>query len=233
MADQIRHFVLLLGIAVKIRMFIYQPMRCVTHLMELGRLKRLFDIVASFFGLLLLSPVIAIVAWQIRRKLGSPVLFRQVRPGKDGKPFEMIKFRTMRDAQDANGNPLPDEERMTPFGSFLRSSSLDELPELWNVLKGEMSLVGPRPLLMEYLPLYSPEQYRRHAVRPGVTGWAQINGRNAISWDDKFKLDVWYVDNQSFWLDIKILWLTVKKVLVRDGISAEGEATMSKFSGDK
>jgi len=151
-ADQIRHFVLLLGIAVKIRMFIYQPIRCVTHLMELGRLKRLFDIVASFFGLLLLSPVIAIVAWQIRRKLGSPVLFRQVRPGKDGKPFEMIKFRTMRDAVDANGNPLPDEERMTPFGSFLRSSSLDELPELWNVLRGDMSLVGPRPLLMEYLP---------------------------------------------------------------------------------
>lgn len=152
MADQIRHFVLLLGIAVKIRMFIYQPIRCVTHLMELGRLKRLFDIVASFFGLLLLSPVIVIVAWQIRRKLGSPVLFRQVRPGKDGKPFEMIKFRTMRDAVDANGNPLPDEERMTPFGSFLRSSSLDELPELWNVLRGDMSLVSPRPLLMEYLP---------------------------------------------------------------------------------
>lgn len=201
--------------------------------MELGRLKRLFDIVASFFGLLLLSPVIAIVAWQIRRKLGSPVLFRQVRPGKDGKPFEMIKFRTMRDAVDANGNPLPDEERMTPFGSFLRSSSLDELPELWNVLKGDMSLVGPRPLLMEYLSLYSTEQYRRHEVRPGVTGWAQINGRNAISWEDKFKLDVWYVDNRSFWLDLKIVFLTVKKVVVRDGISAEGEATMSKFSGNK
>ncbi len=196
-------------------------------------LKRLFDIVASFFGLILLSPVIAIVAWQISRKLGSPVLFRQVRPGKDGKPFEMIKFRTMRDALDAEGNPLPDSERMTPFGSFLRSSSLDELPELWNVLKGEMSLVGPRPLLMEYLPLYSTEQYRRHEVRPGVTGWAQINGRNAISWEDKFKLDVWYVDNRSFWLDLKIVFLTVKKVVVRDGISAEGEATMSKFSGNK
>lgn len=195
-------------------------------------MKRLFDIVASFFGLLLLSPVIAIVAWQISRKLGSPVLFRQIRPGKDGKPFEMIKFRTMRDAVDANGNPLPDEERMTPFGSFLRSSSLDELPELWNVLKGEMSLVGPRPLLMEYLPLYSAEQYRRHAVRPGVTGWAQINGRNAISWEDKFKLDVWYVDNRSLWLDIKIVFLTVKKVVVRDGISAEGEATMTAFSGN-
>lgn len=194
-------------------------------------LKRFFDIVASFFGLLLLSPVIAIVAWQIRRKLGSPVLFRQVRPGKDGKPFEMIKFRTMRDALDGDGNPLPDSKRMTSFGSFLRSSSLDELPGLWNVLKGQMSLVGPRPLLMEYLPLYSPEQYRRHAVRPGVTGWAQINGRNAISWEDKFKLDVWYVDNQSFWLDIKIIFLTIKKVFVRDGISAEGEATMTAFSG--
>ena len=145
----------------------------------------------------------------------------------------MIKFRTMRDAVDANGNPLPDEERMTPFGSFLRSSSLDELPELWNVLKGDMSLVGPRPLLMEYLPLYSKEQYRRHEVRPGVTGWAQINGRNAISWEDKVKLDVWYVDNRSFWLDLKIVFLTVKKVVVRDGISAEGEATMSKFSGNK
>lgn len=139
----------------------------------------------------------------------------------------------MRDAVDANGNPLPDEERMTPFGSFLRSTSLDELPELWNVLKGDMSLVGPRPLLMEYLPLYSAEQYRRHEVRPGVTGWAQINGRNAISWEDKFKLDVWYVDNRSLWLDIKIILLTIKKVLVRDGISAEGEATMSKFVGNK
>ena len=144
---------------------------------------RLFDIVASALGLLLLSPVFAIVAWLIHRKLGSPLLFRQVRPGLDGKPFEMVKFRTMRDAVDSQGNPLPDSERMTPFGSFLRASSLDELPELWNVLKGEMSLVGPRPLLMEYLPLYSPEQYRRHEVRPGVTGWAQINGRNALSWD--------------------------------------------------
>lgn len=194
-------------------------------------LKRSFDFVASLCGLILLSPVIAIVAWQIRRKLGSPVLFRQVRPGKDGKPFEMIKFRSMRDAFDAAGNPLPDSERMTPFGSFLRSSSLDELPGLWNVLKGEMSLVGPRPLLMEYLPLYSAEQSRRHAVRPGVTGWAQINGRNAIGWEDKFKYDVWYVDNQSFWLDIKIVFLTIKKVFVRDGISADGEATMSKFAG--
>ena len=194
-------------------------------------IKRFFDIVVSAIALLLLSPVIAIVAWKISRKLGSPVLFRQVRPGLNGKPFTMVKFRTMRDATDKNGNPLPDSERMTPFGNFLRSSSLDELPELWNVLKGDMSLVGPRPLLMEYLPLYNKEQARRHEVRPGVTGWAQINGRNAISWEEKFKLDVWYVDNQSFWLDIKILFLTVKKVFIRDGISAEGEATMSKFTG--
>ncbi|MHA6637621.1 sugar transferase [Stutzerimonas frequens] len=196
-------------------------------------IKRLFDIVASALGLLLLSIVIAVVAWKIRCKLGSPVLFRQVRPGLDGKPFEMIKFRTMRDAVDAQGNSLPDSERMTPFGSFLRASSLDELPELWNVLKGDMSLVGPRPLLMEYLPLYSPEQYRRHEVRPGVTGWAQINGRNALSWEEKFKLDVWYVDNRSLWLDLKILFLTIKKVVVRDGISAEGEVTMPKFTGRK
>ncbi|MDP3816909.1 sugar transferase [Pseudomonas sp.] len=195
--------------------------------------KRLFDIVASLCGLLLLAPVIAIVAWQIRGKLGSPVLFRQVRPGLNGEPFEMIKFRTMRDALDASGNPLPDAERMTPFGSFLRSSSLDELPELWSVLKGDMSLVGPRPLLMEYLPLYSPEQYRRHEARPGVTGWAQVNGRNALSWDEKFKLDVWYVDSRSLWLDLKIIFLTIKKVVVRDGISADGEATMAKFTGRK
>lgn len=198
---------------------------------SLPAVKRLFDILASAFGLLLLSPVIGIVAWLIRRKLGSPVLFRQVRPGLHGKPFEMIKFRTMRDAVDAHGNPLPDSERMTPLGNFLRSSSLDELPELWNVLKGDMSLVGPRPLLMEYLPLYSPEQYRRHEVRPGVTGWAQVNGRNALSWEEKFKLDVWYVDNYSFWQDLKIIFLTVKKVFLHEGISAEGEATMSKFEG--
>ena len=194
-------------------------------------IKRLFDIISSVFSLFALAPVIVIVAWQIRRKLGSPVLFRQVRPGLNGKPFEMIKFRTMRDVMDARGNPLPDSERMTPFGQFLRSTSLDELPELWNVLKGDMSLVGPRPLLMESLPLYSPEQYRRHETRPGVTGWAQINGRNALSWEDKFKLDIWYVDNQSIWLDIKIIFLTVKKVLMRDGISAEGEVTMPKFQG--
>ncbi len=193
--------------------------------------KRLFDIVVSALALLSLSPVLALIAWQISRKMGSPVLFRQVRPGLDGKPFEMVKFRTMKDGVDAQGNTLPDSERLTPFGQFLRSSSLDELPELWNVLKGDMSLVGPRPLLMEYLPLYTANQARRHDVRPGVTGWAQINGRNTLAWEDKFKLDVWYVDNQSVWLDLKILFLTVKKVVVRDGISADGEATMPKFTG--
>ncbi|MFI0474470.1 sugar transferase [Halomonas sp. HMF6819] len=194
-------------------------------------MKRLFDFLVSLLALSLLSPVLLVVALLVRGKLGSPVLFRQIRPGLHGKPFEMVKFRTMKDAYDAQGHPLPDDQRLTRFGNFLRATSLDELPELWNVLKGDMSLVGPRPLLMEYLPLYSAEQYRRHEARPGVTGWAQINGRNAISWDDKFKLDVWYVDNHSLWLDLKILMLTVKKVLVRDGISAEGEATMTKFTG--
>lgn len=194
-------------------------------------LKRIFDFLVALGAIIFLSTVLIVVAWQIRRKLGSPVLFKQVRPGLHGQPFKMIKFRTMRDALDAQGNPLPDSERMTPFGNFLRSASLDELPELWNVLKGEMSLVGPRPLLMEYLPLYSPEQARRHEVRPGVTGWAQINGRNSLSWDEKFKLDVWYVDHQSLWLDLKILLLTVKKVFVREGISAVGEATMPRFTG--
>jgi lipopolysaccharide/colanic/teichoic acid biosynthesis glycosyltransferase len=196
-------------------------------------MKRIFDVAFSFFGLILLSPVITVVAWKINRELGSPVLFKQLRPGKNGKPFEMMKFRSMRDANDADGNPLPDDQRMTSFGSFLRSSSLDELPELWNVFKGDMSLVGPRPLLMEYIPLYSQVQYRRHEVRPGVTGWAQINGRNAISWENKFELDIWYVDNRSLWLDMKVILLTIKKVLVRDGISAEGEATMTKFTGSK
>lgn len=196
-------------------------------------IKRLFDIIASFSGLLILSPVILIVALQIKRKLGSPVLFRQERPGLNGKPFTMVKFRTMRDAFDADGNPLPNSERMTPFGNFLRSTSLDELPELWNVLKGDMSLVGPRPLLMEYLPLYNREQARRHEVRPGITGWAQINGRNAISWEEKFNLDVWYVDNQSIWLDIKVLFLTIKKVFIRDGINANSDTTMPKFTGSK
>lgn len=195
--------------------------------------KRLLDILISAVALAALSTVIAVLAWKIRNKLGSPVLFRQTRPGLHGKPFQMVKFRTMRDAIGADGQPLPDAERMTPFGSFLRSASLDELPELWNVLKGDMSLVGPRPLLMEYLPLYSPEQARRHEVRPGVTGWAQINGRNALSWEEKFRLDVWYVDNRSFWLDLKILALTVKKVFVREGISAAGEVTAAKFTGSR
>lgn len=194
-------------------------------------LKRLFDILGAVFGLLILLPIIVTLAWQVRRKLGSPVLFRQTRPGLHGKPFQLIKFRTMRNAIGLDGRPLPDSERMTSFGSFLRSASLDELPELWNVLKGDMSLVGPRPLLMEYLPLYSLEQARRHELRPGVTGWAQVNGRNALSWDEKFRLDVWYVDNHSFWLDLKILALTVKKVFVREGISAAGEVTMTYFTG--
>ena len=194
-------------------------------------LKRLFDIFASFFGLLVLSPVIAIVAWKVRKNLGSPVLFKQVRPGKDGKSFEMVKFRTMRDAVDAEGNPLPDSERLTPFGKWLRSTSLDELPELWNVLKGDMSLVGPRPLRVDYLPLYNKHQARRHEVRPGVTGWAQINGRNSISWDEKFDLDVWYVDNQSMILDMKIIFWTVKKVLVREGIDSQEDVPMPRFTG--
>lgn len=193
--------------------------------------KRFFDLVAAGLALLLLFPVLFILACTARIVLGRNIIFRQVRPGLHGRPFEMVKFRTMRDTKDEHGNLLPDAERLTSFGRFLRSSSLDELPELWNVLKGDMSLVGPRPLLMEYLPLYSPEQARRHEVRPGITGWAQVNGRNAISWEDKFKLDVWYVDNQSLWLDIRIIFLTIKKVVIRDGISAEGEATMSRFVG--
>ena len=194
-------------------------------------MKRLFDITAATAALAVLSPVYAITAYKVSKNLGSPVLFRQTRPGLEGKPFEMIKFRTMKDATDEQGNPLPDSERLTDFSKALRNSSLDELPELWNVIKGDMSLVGPRPLLMEYLPLYSDEQSRRHDVRPGITGYAQVNGRNAIGWDKKFELDTWYVDNQSLWLDIKILVKTVKKVLVKEDISAEGEATMSKFTG--
>lgn len=193
--------------------------------------KRVFDIFVSAVALILLLPVLLILMSLLRIKLGSPIFFRQIRPGKGGELFEMFKFRTMLDAVDSFGNPLPDSERLTKFGAFLRSTSLDELPGLWNVLKGDMSLVGPRPLLVEYLELYSPEQARRHNVRPGITGWAQVNGRNAISWDDKFKFDVWYVDNQSFWLDLKILLLTVKKVFVREGISAVGHATMEKFKG--
>lgn len=194
--------------------------------------KRAMDIIGAGLGLLILSPVLIIVSLIIRRQLGAPVLFRQIRAGRDGKPFQMIKFRTMRDAFDANGSPLPDSERLTHLGHFLRSSSIDELPGLWNVLTGEMSLVGPRPLLMEYLPLYSTEQARRHEMRPGVTGWAQVNGRNAISWEEKFVLDVWYVDNRTLWLDLEIIWLTIRKVVKRDGISAVGEATMPKFTGN-
>ncbi|HRM51644.1 MAG TPA: sugar transferase, partial [Acinetobacter johnsonii] len=194
-------------------------------------LKRLLDIVIASSALVLLSPVYAFVAYKVRKNLGSPVLFRQVRPGLKGKPFEMIKFRSMKDAVDAQGNPLPDSERLTPFGQMLRSSSLDEMPELWNVLKGEMSIVGPRPLLMEYLPLYNEQQAKRHNVRPGITGYAQVNGRNAISWEKKFELDTWYVENRSLWLDFKIMLKTVQKVLSKDDISAEGEATMSKFTG--
>jgi len=194
-------------------------------------LKRIFDITVAAVALFLLLPILGVIGYKVAKKLGKPVLFRQKRPGLNGKVFEMLKFRSMRDAVDELGNTLPDSERLTSFGKKLRSSSLDELPGLWSVLKGDMSLVGPRPLLVEYLPLYSKEQARRHEVRPGITGWAQVNGRNAISWEEKFKLDVWYVDNQSFWLDIKILFLTVKKVFVREGVSAEGEVTMSKFTG--
>ena len=194
-------------------------------------IKRLFDIIASLLGIIILSPVFLVVALKVRKNLGIPVFFKQVRPGKDGKPFTMIKFRSMRDAYDKEGNPLSDAERLTPFGKKLRSTSLDELPELWNVLKGEMSLVGPRPLLMKYLPLYNDRQALRNSVKPGITGWAQINGRNAISWEDKFELDAWYVENQSFWLDIKIILLTIKTIFTRKGISSEGHETAPEFRG--
>jgi len=194
-------------------------------------MKRLMDILGATAGLLLLAPVIVMLSLLVRVKLGSPVLFRQTRPGRGGKAFQMTKFRTMTDARDANGELLPDADRLTGFGQFLRSSSLDELPELWNVLKGDMSLVGPRPLLMEYLPLYSERQARRHEVRPGITGWAQVNGRNALSWDEKFELDVWYVENRTLWLDIRILFLTIWKVIKRDDIAHDGEVTMKKFKG--
>jgi lipopolysaccharide/colanic/teichoic acid biosynthesis glycosyltransferase len=194
-------------------------------------MKRVIDILLSLFSLVILMPLIIIIALFIAKNLGRPVIFKQARPGLNARTFYMIKFRSMKEAYDSNGDLLPDEYRMTRLGSFLRSSSLDELPGLWCVLKGDMSLVGPRPLLMEYVSLYSKEQFRRHDLKPGITGWAQVNGRNAISWEDKFKLDTWYVDNQSFWLDMKILCMTVKKVFVREGISAEGEATMSKFTG--
>ncbi|WP_301898331.1 sugar transferase [Pseudidiomarina terrestris] len=194
-------------------------------------MKRVLDFFVALFGSLFLAPIILMLSIIIRFKLGAPILFTQIRPGLNGQPFRMIKFRTMRDSIDANGNSLSDLERITKLGAFLRATSLDELPELWNVLKGDMSLVGPRPLLMEYLELYSTEQARRHEVRPGVTGWAQVNGRNTISWEEKFKLDVWYVDNRSLWLDIKILFMTVKKVFKREGISAEGHVTIEKFKG--
>jgi sugar transferase EpsL len=196
-------------------------------------MKRFFDLISSFIGLLFLVPVIILVAALVRLKLGSVIFFKQARPGLNGEIFNMYKFRTMTNERDKNGVLLSDKVRLTKFGKFLRSTSLDELPGLWSVLKGDMSLVGPRPLLVEYLPLYSEKQSRRHEVKPGITGWAQVNGRNAISWDEKFRLDVWYVDNQSIWLDVKILWLTVKKVINRDDISGKDEVTMNAFKGSE
>lgn len=194
-------------------------------------LKAFLDRSAAALGLLFLSPILGVVALAIRARLGSPVFFRQERPGHHGRPFRVVKFRTMRDTVDSAGRPLPDSERLTSLGRFLRATSLDELPQLWNVLAGDLSLVGPRPLLMQYLPRYSPEQARRHEVLPGITGWAQVNGRNAISWEEKFALDVWYVDHWSLWLDVKILALTVARVLKRSGISRDGHATMPEFMG--
>lgn len=196
-------------------------------------MKRSFDVLFSFAALLMLSPVLMLVAVAVRICIGNPIFFIQTRPGLYGKPFKLLKFCTMTDERDSEDDLLPDVFRLKPFGRFLRSTSLDELPELWNVLKGDMSLVGPRPLLMGYLPLYSPNQARRHEVRPGITGWAQINGRNALSWEEKFILDVWYVDNHSFWLDIKIIFLTVRQVLTRDGVNALNEATMPLFTGNE
>jgi len=193
--------------------------------------KRLFDLTVAIFSVIILSPVLVFLGILVRMKIGSPVLFRQVRPWLHGRSFILYKFRTMTGERDEDGNLLPDGERLTRFGQFLRKTSLDELPELFNVIKGDMSIVGPRPLLMQYLDRYTPEQARRHEVKPGITGWAQVNGRNAISWEDKFKLDVWYVDNWSVWLDVKIILMTVVKVLRRDGISAKGEATMEEFMG--
>jgi lipopolysaccharide/colanic/teichoic acid biosynthesis glycosyltransferase len=195
-------------------------------------IKRVVDIVGASVGIILFAPVMLVVALLVLLTMGRPVLFRQQRPGLRGKPFTLYKFRTMRDARTPSGELLPDELRLTTFGKWLRSTSLDELPELFNVFKGEMSLVGPRPLLMEYLPRYSPEQARRHEVKPGITGWAQVNGRNALSWEEKFRMDVWYVDNWNLWLDMKILLLTIWKVLKREGISAEGSATMPVFTGN-
>jgi lipopolysaccharide/colanic/teichoic acid biosynthesis glycosyltransferase len=196
-------------------------------------MKRFFDFFASLIGLIVLSPVFLILIILVRFFLGSPVLFLQIRPGIHGKPFTMYKFRTMRDIHDHNGQLLPDKFRLSCFGKWLRSTSLDELPELWNVMKGDMSLVGPRPLLMEYLNQYSVQQYRRHDVLPGITGWAQINGRNSLSWEKKFELDVWYVDNHSFKLDAKIILLTIKKVFLKEGINGDGESTVSKFTNNK
>ena len=201
------------------------------NLRRFSVIKRILDIIGAVLGLGLLGVPMLILALLVRINLGSPVLFRQVRPGLHGKPFLLYKFRTMTDDRDEHGNLLPDEQRLTPFGKFLRSTSLDELPELFNVLKGDMSLVGPRPLLMQYLDRYTPEQARRHEVKPGITGWAQVNGRNALTWEEKFKLDVWYVDNWSIWLDLKILLLTVLKVIKREGIHADGHATMPEFLG--
>ena len=194
---------------------------------------RIFDLLLSLTLLVVFAPVLVVIFVLVRLKLGSPVIFRQTRPGIDGKSFVMFKFRTMRDEIDSCGNQLSDYKRLDSFGKLLRSTSLDELPELWNVLRGDMSLVGPRPLLMEYMPLYSAEQLRRHEVKPGITGWAQINGRNSISWEEKLKMDVWYVDNKSFWLNIKILLLTLVRVVNRDGISKSGYATTEKFKGSK
>ena len=195
-------------------------------------MKRGFDICAAGVAAVLLAPVILILCVLVRTRLGTPILFRQERPGLGGAPFTLVKFRTMTDARGADGVLLADAARLTRFGRWLRSTSLDELPELWNVLRGEMSLVGPRPLLMAYLPLYSPEQARRHDVRPGVTGWAQVNGRNALSWDDKFALDVWYVDHHSLWLDLRIVLMTAMRVFLREGINAAGDATMPMFVGE-
>lgn len=195
-------------------------------------MKRVTDMMSAMFGLVVISPVLIVTAILVRIKLGSPVLFKQQRPGLHAQPFQVYKFRTMTDQRDVDGQHLPDDVRLTPFGKLLRRLSLDELPQLLNVVKGDLSLVGPRPLLMQYLPLYSPEQARRHEVRPGITGWAQVNGRNAISWEEKFKLDVWYVDHQSFWLDLKILWMTFNKVFKREGIRQDGQATMEAFKGN-
>ncbi len=198
--------------------------------MYMSNTKRTLDVVTATILLCILSPLLLVLMFLVRWKLGSPVFFKQQRPGRGGQPFLMVKFRTMTDARDANGELLSDGQRLTRFGKLLRATSLDELPELWNVIRGEMSLVGPRPLLMQYLPLYSPEQSRRHDVRPGITGWAQVNGRNALSWEEKFAFDVWYVENLSLWLDCKILWLTVFRVIRSDGISAAGCATMPPFT---